>query len=112
MLCNQNFGQAIAALKEGKRASRTGWNGKGMFVFERPSDELEIGFIVDKVKSLPASVKDFFRGLDEKEMPSERGLIKVKFAPYLCMYAADGSIVNGWLASQSDILAEDWCILD
>jgi len=28
------------------------------------------------------------------------------------MYAADGSIVNGWLASQSDMLSEDWSILD
>ena len=28
-----NFGQALEALKEGKRVARTGWNGKGMFLF-------------------------------------------------------------------------------
>ena len=28
-----NFGQAIEALKEGKRVARAGWNGKGMFLF-------------------------------------------------------------------------------
>jgi hypothetical protein len=27
-----NFGQAIEALKDGKKVSRIGWNGKGMFV--------------------------------------------------------------------------------
>lgn len=107
-----NFGTAIEAAKEGKRIARSGWNGKGMFVFQRPEDELPIDFIIDKVKSLPQSVKDFFKAKDEKETPSEQGLSKVKFGSYLCMYAADGSIVNGWLASQTDILAEDWEILD
>jgi hypothetical protein len=28
------------------------------------------------------------------------------------MKAADGSIVNGWLASQTDILAEDWVLVN
>jgi hypothetical protein len=112
MVENQNFGQAIEALKEGKRVARQGWNGKGMFIFERPADELEVGFIIDKVKSLPQSVKDFFKAKDQQEAPSEQGLTKVKFGNYLCMYAADGSIVNGWLASQTDILSNDWCILD
>lgn len=112
MLENQNFGVAIEALKQGKRVSRKGWNGKGMFVFMRPSDELNVDVVINQVKSLPQSVKDFFKQRDEKEMPSEQGLSKVKFTEYLCMYAADGSIVNGWLASQTDMLSEDWCILD
>ena len=112
MVENQNFGQAIEALKQGKRVARQGWNGKGMFIFMRPADELEVGFVIDKVKSLPQSVKDFFKARDENEAPSEQGLTKVKFGSYLCMYAADGSIVNGWLASQTDILSNDWCILN
>jgi len=112
---NQSFGQAIEALKEGKRVAREGWNGKGMFIFERPADELEVGFIIDKVKSLPQSVKDFFsnmtNGMVEDAKP-EFYTRKIKFGAYLCMYAADGSIVNGWLASQTDMLSNDWCILD
>jgi hypothetical protein len=103
-----DFGWAICALKAGKLVARKGWNGKGMFLFQRPDDELELGFIIDKVKSLPQSVKDFFKTKDEKEAPSEQGLTKVKFTSYLCMYAANGSIVNGWLASQTDILTQDW----
>lgn len=113
---NLKFGDAIEALKQGKRVSRTGWNGKGMFVFQRPADELEVGFIINNVKSLPQSVKDFYQrhvntgANDETKAHLSAG--KVKFGAYLCMYAADGSIVNGWLASQTDMLAEDWCILD
>lgn len=117
MVENQNFGQAIEALKMGKRVARKGWNGKGMFIFEIPADELEVGFIIEKVKSLPQSVKDFFQRTivdigandETKHLLSQE---KVKFGAYLCMYAADGSIVNGWLASQTDMLSEDWCILD
>ena len=106
-----NFGTALEAVKQGKLIAREGWNGKGMFVFQRPSDELETGFI-PKVKSLPQSVKDWIdKNLDDKINQGEQGLNKVKFTAYLCMKAADGTIVNGWLASQTDMLAEDWNIL-
>lgn len=111
MVENQKFGQAIEALKQGKRVARQGWNGKGMFIFERPADELEYSFI-EKVKSLPQSVKDFLRNKALITEDSSSDLPKVKFGAYLCMYAADGSIVNGWLASQTDMLSNDWCILD
>lgn len=42
---NLNFGAAIEAVKQGKLIARKGWNGKGMFVFQRPSDELDVDFI-------------------------------------------------------------------
>jgi hypothetical protein len=111
-----NFGTAIEAVKQGKLIAREGWNGKGMFVFQRPADILTQDFIINKVKSLPQSLKDFFqRNVDTGVNEETKNYIlqgEVKFTAYLCMYAADGSIVNGWLASQTDILAEDWVILD
>ena len=55
-----NFGLALEALKQGKRVARQGWNGKGMFIVMRPADELNIDFVIDKVKSLPQSVKDYY----------------------------------------------------
>ena len=110
-----NFGQAIEALKQGKRVARKNWNGKGMFIFMRPADELNVEFVVDKVKSLPRSVKDYYLQdiVDEtgQRLPVEDNDV-VKFTAYLCMKAADGTIVNGWLASQTDILSEDWAILE
>jgi len=108
------FGVAIEAAKEGKLIAREGWNGKGMFVFQRPADELSKEFIIQSVRSLPPHVKDYYDMSCRASSPSEyEQNLKdtVRFSAYLCMKAADGSIVNGWLASQTDILAEDWEIL-
>ena len=94
-----NFGQAIEAAKQGKRVARSGWNGKGMFVFQRQ------GFSVKK-----GEFKfDSRYGESVQQYMVEHNLI---FTPVLCLKAADNSIVTGWLASQTDILAEDWIILD
>lgn len=113
---NLNFGQAIEALKEGGLVCRKGWNGKGMFIFMRPSDSLNYDFIINKVKSLPNTLKNHYNGIVQSGVNEEtkENLLQtdVKFTSYLCMLAADGTIVNGWLASQTDMLAEDWCILE
>lgn len=106
------FGQAIEALKKGELLSRSGWNGKGMFIFQRPEDEINIRVVVEQVKSLPQKVKDYFDKQDDRENAGEFGLAKIKFTSYFCMKAADGTIVNGWLASQTDMAAEDWCIVE
>lgn len=113
-----SFGTALEALKEGKRAARVGWNGKGMFIFMRPADEIRIDIVVNNIKSLPKSVKDYYA----QDIQNEDGdQLKpefidendtVMFTAYLCMKAADGVIVNGWLASQTDMLSNDWIILD
>jgi len=107
---NLSFSAALQLLKDGELVTRVGWNGKGMFLFTRPADELEVGFIIEKVKSLPKSLKDYYAAQDAKEAGSEQGLTKIKFTEYICMKAADGTIVNGWLASQTDLLANDWQI--
>ncbi len=103
-LVNKTFGEALEAAKKGMRIARFGWNGKGMFVFQRPEDSLDRQMVIEKVKSLPASVKKYFA--------EEEGEVQgtIRFTAYLCMYAADKSIVNGWLASQTDMLANDWVI--
>jgi len=112
---NLSFGAALEVAKAGGRIARQGWNGKGMFVFMRPEDELNVEFVVDKVKSLPQSVKDYYLQdiINEKgeRVPVDEN-DTVKFTAYLCMKAADGTIVNGWLASQSDMLSNDWFAID
>lgn len=99
----KGFDFALLALKSGKMVQREGWNGKGICVFMRPSDELDIDFI-PKVKSLPESVKD---SLLKQNTPGS----KVKFNAYLCIKSVDGGIVNGWAPSQTDLLATDWHII-
>jgi hypothetical protein len=106
------FDFAILAIKNGKAVRRKGWNGKGMFVFMRPADALSTNFIVNTVKSLPNVVKDFYKPFQTGGQPDKFGAEDVPnmvtFTPYLCMKAADDTIVNGWLASQTDMLATDW----
>lgn len=99
-----NFGQAIELVKKGKCVQRSGWNGKGMFIFARPEDVIPVKTVIENIKSLPDSVKQFYKTRTEGATEN----IGVKFTAYLCMKAADDSIVNGWLASQTDMLAEDW----
>lgn len=109
------FGQAIATMQRGNLVTRKGWNGKGVFIFMRPADELHISFVAQEIKSLPQRVKDYYYQdcVDESGNPID--LKKddvVKFTAYICMKAADGTIINGWLASQSDMLANDWMIFE
>lgn len=92
------FGQALEHIKNGVPMQRKGWNGKGMFIFMRPSwSSTPEQFAV--VNSVPEKIKNHIL---------EQGSSEIFFTPYLCMYAADKTIVNGWLASQTDMLASDW----
>lgn len=99
------FGQAIGSLKHGFLVAREGWNDKGMFLFLRPFDSLKDDFIIDTVKSLPYNFKQWV-----KNHPNEHK--ERFFTEYICMKAADGTIVNGWLASQTDMLSCDWVLVD
>jgi len=80
-----NFGDAIAALKEGKKVSRAGWNGKGMYLFQFDSswasfpERLEAGYPVESST---------------------------------CIKTAQDTIVMGWKPSQTDMFANDWCIVE
>lgn len=91
-----NFGEAIEALKQDKKVARSGWNGKNMWLFMNRGR-----FDADKVDS--TLIDGVSTGLFD---PS--GTDTTMVLPHLCMVAASGSLVTGWLASQTDILAEDW----
>ena len=91
-----NFGQALEALHHGEKVAREGWNGKGMFIY------LENGTLItpDKIRNLTLA----------KSIPDSQKHIKIN--PHIDMKSADGSIVVGWLASQTDLLADDWQIFN
>lgn len=96
-----NFPQAIEALNEGKIVSRSGWNGKNMFIYKTIGNTVDKDFI-PKFTSLPQSVKDFLSKKGED----------VVFRPSITMYTAAGEMQAGWLPSQADIFAEDWGIFE
>jgi hypothetical protein len=85
-----NFEWALRALKEGMRVQRTGWNGKGMFVFYNPGSEVKISEGRPLAAAFPVGTE-------------------CRMLPYIMMKTADpGLVFVPWLASQTDILAEDW----
>lgn len=94
-----DFGEALRALKSGQRVAREGWNGRGMWLsLSGP----------DGPRSVPSSA---FWSENNRRYAEECGGDALVM-PCITMKAADGSIVMGWLASQKDMLAEDWFILE
>lgn len=87
---NMSFGEAIEAAKRGSRIARKGWNGKGMFVVYQKG-------YPDGIPANKNTAEAF--GIEEGS--------PFKVRPYLQMRCADGTH-QMWLASQSDILDNDW----
>lgn len=85
-----DFGRALEFLKAGMKVARKGWNGKGMFLFLVPGSTF-------KVNRAPL-LGIYPEGTE------------INYCPHIDMKTADGSIVP-WLASQTDVLADDWEIV-
>ncbi|MBY0258795.1 DUF2829 domain-containing protein [Methylobacterium sp.] len=92
------FGQAIEQLKAGARVARDGWNGKGMWLsLSGPLPGREIAF------------ENFWSSNNAEYARANGGSATV--LPCITMKTATGEILMGWLASQTDMLAEDWCVV-
>ena len=90
---SMSFGHAVELLKGGHRVAREGWNGKGMFLYYVPENKY------------PASRNEHgtMIGVFEDDM--------VPYGAYIAMKTAQNNVVP-WLASQTDVLAEDWQIVE
>ena len=90
---NLTFGEALELLKDGAKIQREGWNGKDMFLFMLEAGRIPKSAITDEaLKKIAYKLEgDYFEAL---------GSIR--------MFTADKKILTGWLASQTDLLAEDW----
>ena len=82
-----NFGLALEAAKLGKKISRAGWNGKDQYVF-----------LADDV--------EFHTDADLGELKED-----IEVSDILVIRTTRG-LQPGWLATQSDMLAEDWMIVE
>lgn len=78
-----NFGEALEHARNGYHIARQGWNGKGMYVFLDDG----IGYT-----------------------PPHR-LSGMPVLPFFVMKTAGEQLLPGWLASQSDMLADDWRVV-
>ena len=87
-----NFGEAIKSLEAGNRVAREGWNGKGMWLINVP-------------ESVNISVS-------QGSPYSKAGLSTVTINSHVDMFTAGGTMQPGWLASQADMKANDWMIVE
>jgi hypothetical protein len=85
-----SFSAALDHIKSGEKLQREGWNGKGMFVFLVPASN----FQVNRAPLLGIYPEG----------------TQIDYRAHIDMKAADGSVVP-WVASQTDLLAEDWQIV-
>jgi Protein of unknown function (DUF2829) len=82
------FGDALQWLEDGKAVARSGWNGKGMFLYHIPAADY-------------AAVTPIAKAYFGETVP---------YGGYIAMKTAQDNVVP-WLASQTDILADDWEVL-
>lgn len=83
-----NFGLAIEAAKKGKKIARAGWNGKGQYV------------------ELAACIS--YRNAEGEDVNVNHDAIGNKALAFV----GTSGVQLGWLASQADMLADDWCIVE
>ena len=90
------FGFAIEALKKGFKVARKSWNGKGMYLWLKPAVTIKSDWCKDPML---------------KEIVDANGG-ETEALGTICMKTADNKILSGWLASQTDVLSEDWVIIE
>lgn len=86
-----SFAYALGALKSGRKVAREGWNGKDMFLFLVAGSTFQVN---------RAPLNQFYPEGTE-----------VNYHAHIDMKTAQGTIVP-WVASQTDLLAEDWVIVE
>lgn len=98
---NLSFGEALQIIKGGHKVCREGWNGKNMFLY------LNKGSIDDSNgKTRPSKIE----GINTELFSSGFEGTTTRL-PCINMQSAQGNTVTGWLASQTDMLAEDWMLV-
>lgn len=88
------FGEALRNMKQGKKVARQGWNGQGMWAVMQKGypDGIHINKNTAEATGIPEGTL-------------------MKFRPYFMLFTAQGDFAN-WVPSGSDIIADDWHIVE
>ena len=92
-ITTMNFGQALEAIKEGKKVTRTGWNGRGMYLWLLPKADIQKSWIKDPM------LLSLYEELNVEVLTCEAAIR---------MKTAQGTVLTGWQPTQVDMLSEDW----
>lgn len=97
-----DFGDVLRSMKENpdRMFAREGWNGKGMYIFYTPSHYVPVSEWKGKIPK-DCVIKKI--NLDTSETEDV-----VAIEGHIDMKSAVNTLVIGWLASQTDMVAEDW----
>lgn len=98
-ISGMTFGMAIEALKSGLRVSRAGWNGKDMWLA-----------LSGRQEGHQVAAGSFWSKHNADYAYAQPGHV-ARVLPCITMKTATGEILMGWLASQTDMLAEDWGVV-
>ena len=90
-MSESDYSWALHQLKQGKKVQRSGWNGKGMFIFLVPGSTF-------KVNRAP------LLGIYPEGT-------SIDYHAHIDMKTADNMVVP-WLCSQTDMLADDWSLVE
>jgi len=82
-----DFSAALEGVKKGERWTRYGWNGEDMFIFLVPGSVFQV--------NRPPLLGIYEEGTE------------INYHAHIDIRTADGTIVP-WVASQTDLLADDW----
>lgn len=83
-----NFGDAIKAMRDGKRVQRSGWNGKNQYI--------ELAACISYMNAKGEVVNVNHDAIGNKAVA----------------FVGTSGVQIGWLASQADMLADDWKLVD
>lgn len=97
-LTELHFGDAIQAAKQGHKVARRGWNGRGMWVIYN------------------AGSKGQTHAMFDGSVYKNHGVDECEILPHFDMYTVNSegrrAMLVGWAASQTDMLANDWAIIN
>lgn len=83
-----DFGDALRAIKDGKKVARIGWNGKDMYIFLAECETMHTQADLSALQDKDTATNEF-----------------------ICLKDAHNEFQPGWNASQADMLATDWLIV-
>lgn len=95
-----NIGDAVAEMKLGKKLARSGWNGAGQFIV-----------YMEPLQLPPYNTSGTFRKVNDRTAKFIGKDAPLDCAPYIALYTAQKKWQPGWVASQSDLLADDWVVV-
>jgi hypothetical protein len=107
-----DFSDALKELRKGASIAREGWNGKDMFIFLAKTSSYSIlGTPISgySILGTPLPPSQFISSVNGSLLKILEGATDL--LPAFFMKDAQGRIVTGWLASQTDMLADDWVVV-